>query len=72
MQPSRSKDMNKLHHKVINNLKTTIDELNEAINNEPTFDTNIFNLSSSNIDPLPVVTVSLRGGKKHRKWLLLF
>ena len=60
------KEMNKLDHVVTNNLKTTKDQLNEAINNEPTFDTNIFNLSSSTSDPLPVVTVSLWGGKKHR------
>ena len=35
------------------------DTLNEAINNDPTFDTSNFNLYSSNINPLPVVTVSL-------------
>ena len=38
---------------------------NEAIENEPKFD-NIFSSSSGTKDHLTVVTVSLRGGKKHR------
>ena len=58
--------MNKLDHIVNKNLKTNKYQLNEATNNDTTFDTNIFNLSSINSDPLPVATVSLRGGKKHR------
>ena len=57
--------MNKLYHVVINNLKTAKDQLNEAINNYSTFDTNSFNLSSSTSNPLSVVTVSLQEGKKH-------
>ena len=51
---------------VTNNLKTNKYQINEAINNEPTFDTSNFNLSGGTSDPLPVVTVSLRGGKKRR------
>ena len=48
-----------------NNLMTNKYQLNATINNEPTFDTNSFNLSSSTSNPLPVVTVSLLVGKKH-------
>ena len=57
--------MNKLDHVVANNLKTTKDQLNKAINNEPKIDTNSFNLSRGTSDSLLVVTVSLKGGKKH-------
>ena len=53
------KEMNKLDHVVTNNLKKNKDQLNEATINEPTFDTNIFNLSSGTSDPLPVVTAYL-------------
>ena len=49
-----------------NNSKTNKDQSNKAIKNEPAFDTNIFNLSSGNSNPLPVVTVSLLEVKKHR------
>ena len=42
------------------------DQSNEAINGEPTFYTSSFNLSSGTSNPLPVVTVSLRVGNKHR------
>ena len=38
---------------------------NDAIENELKFD-NKFILSSATKDPLPVVTVRLRGSKKHR------
>ena len=65
-RPAGRKDTNKLDHIVTNNLKTNEFQLNEAINNMPTFYTNSFNLSSGNIDLLPVVNVSLQGGKKHR------
>ena len=41
-------------------------KFNEAIENELTFDSNIFDLSSSTRDPIPVLTVSLQLGKKHR------
>ena len=58
--------MNRLNHVVTYNLKNYKDHSNEAINREPTFDTSSFNLSSGTSDPLPVVTVSLQGGKKHR------
>ena len=47
------------------NIKTNKDQLNDAIYNEPMFDTNSFNSSSGTRDPLPVVTVTLQGGKKH-------
>ena len=59
--------MNRLDHVVTNNLKKNKDRSNEAINNEPTFDTSNFNLSSSNSNPLPVVTVYLRRINKHRE-----
>ena len=38
---------------------------NDDIDNEPTFDNKIFNLSSGNKDPLLVVIVILRVVKKH-------
>ena len=66
MRSTGRKYRNKLYHAVTNNLKTKKDQNNGAIKNEPTFDTNIFNLSVRTIDPLPVVTVSLQIGKKHR------
>ena len=49
-----------------NNIKDYNDQYNDAIDNEPTLDNISFNLCSDTRDPLPVVTVSLRGGKKHR------
>ena len=52
---------------MIDNLKNYKDQSNEAINSETKFDTSSFNLSSSTLYPLPVVNVSLRGGKKHRE-----
>ena len=58
--------MNILDHIVTENLKNNKDQSNEAINIEPEFDTSNFNSSSGTRDPLPVVTVSLRGGNKHR------
>ena len=58
--------MDKLYHVVTDNIKTNKYQLNEAIYNDLTFDTNIFNSSSGTRDPLPVVTVTLGGGKKHR------
>ena len=54
-----------LYHVVTDNLNNYKDQSNEAIKNEPTFDTINFNLSGGTIDPLPVVTVYLRGGNKH-------
>ena len=56
--------MNRLDHVLTNNLKNNKDQINEAINSELTFDSSNYNLSSGTINPLPVVTVSLRGGKK--------
>ena len=65
MQPTERKEMNILYHIVNNNIKTNKNQRNDAIENQPKFD-NIFNLSSGNKYPLPVVNVSLRGGKKKR------
>ena len=57
--------MKMLDHLVTEKLKNYKDHINEAINSEPKFDTSSFNLSSGTSDPLPVVTVSLRVGRKH-------
>ena len=65
-KPARNKELNKLYHLVTKNLNIYKDQSNEAINSEPTFDISSFNLSSGTSDPLPVVTVSLWVGKKHR------
>ena len=65
-QTAGSKEINKLDHVVRDNLNNYKDQSNEAINSDPTFDNSSFNLSSGTSDPLPVVTVSLRGGKKNR------
>ena len=58
--------MNRLDHIVTDNLNNDKDQSNEATNSDPTFDTSSFNSSSGTSDPLPVVTVSLLGGKKHK------
>ena len=47
------------------NIKKNKNQHNYAIGNEPMFD-NKFSLSSGNTDPLLLVTVNLRGGKKQR------
>ena len=52
-----------MDHIVTDNINKNKNKRNYAIENDPKFD-NTFNLSSRNKDPLPVVTVSLRGGKK--------
>ena len=57
--------MNILDHVVNNNINTNKDQPNEAIYNETTFDNISFNPSRGTRDPLPVVTVTLRGGKKY-------
>ena len=64
-RPSGRKEINKLDHLLTKNIKDYNDQNNEAIDNEPKLDNSSFNLSSSSRDPLPVVTVSLQGGKKH-------
>ena len=51
--------MNILDHVVTDNIKTNKDKFIEAIYNDPTFDTSIFNSYSGTRDPLPVVTVCL-------------
>ena len=58
--------MNRLDHVVTNNLRNYKDQSNQAINSDPTFDTSSFNLSINTSNLLPVVTVFLQGGKKHR------
>ena len=58
--------MNILDQIMTSNLKKNRDQDNEAINNEPTFDTSKFKLSSGTSNPLTLVTVSLGVGKKHR------
>ena len=58
--------MNQLDHVVTDNIKTNKYQLNEAIYNDPTFDTSVFNSSSGTRDLLPVVTVTLREAKKPR------
>ena len=66
MQRARRKEINKLDDVVTNNLNKYNNQNNEAIDNEPTLDNSSFNLSRVTRDPLPVVTVSLQGVKKHR------
>ena len=53
-----------MHHIANKNIKTNKHQSNDAIDNNPAFDTTRFNLSSGTKDPLPVVIVSLRVGKK--------
>ena len=47
-----------------NNTKTNKDQRDDVIGNDPKFDSS-FNLYRGTKDPLPVVTVSLLGGKKY-------
>ena len=49
-----------------NNLNNYNNQNNESIDNEPTVDNCSFSLSRGTSDPLLVITVSLRVGKKHR------
>ena len=59
------KQINTLDHIVTDNTKTNKNQHNEVTKNEQKFD-NTFGLSKNTKDALPVVTVSLRGGKKQR------
>ena len=59
--------MNRLDHVVTDILNKNKDKINEAINNQPTFDTSNFNLSRGTSNLLPVVIVSLQVGNKHRE-----
>ena len=52
-----------MDHVVTDNIKTNKDQHNDAIENDQKFD-NIFNLSSGTKYPIPLVTLSLKGGKK--------
>ena len=61
------KEIKKLDTVVTYNLNNYNNQSNEAIDNEPTFDNSSFNLYSGTRDHLPVVTVYLQGGKKHRE-----
>ena len=54
-----------LDHIATDNIKKDKYQHDDAIENEHEFDGS-FNLSRGNKYPLPVVTVILRGGKKHR------
>ena len=58
--------MNKLDQVVTNNIKTNKYQLNDAIHNEPTFDTSRFNSYKGTREPLPVVNITPLGGRKHR------
>ena len=51
--------MNILDHLLNENIRTNKDQLNEAIYNDPKFDTSSFNSSSGTRHTLPVVTVTL-------------
>ena len=48
------------------NINTNKCQLNDTIYNDTAFDNNSFNLYIWNKDPLPVLTVTLQGSKKHR------
>ena len=54
-----------MYDAVTDNIKTNKDHYNDANKTDPDFD-NSFNFSNGTKEPLPVVTVSLRGGKKQR------
>ena len=54
-----------MYHVVTNHIKKNNDQNNNAIGIDTAFD-NMFNLFSRTKYPLPVVTVSLQGAKKHR------
>ena len=58
--------MNKLDHLVTKNFKNNKYRSNDSINSEPAFDISNFNLSIGTSNPLTLITVSLRGAKKHR------
>ena len=60
--------MNKLDHTVTSKIKDKY-QCNDAIEYEPRFDNKI-SLSSGTKDPIQVVTVRLRGGKKHRSTII--
>ena len=64
--PVGCKEMNSLYHVVTDNLNNYKYQSNEAIKSYPKFDNSSFNLSRGTSYPLPVITVSLRGGNKHR------
>ena len=65
-RPAGCKEINRSDHLVTDNIKDYNDQYNDAIDNEPTLDNSSFNIYSGTIYPLPIVTVSLRRGKKHR------
>ena len=63
--PAGIREINILYHAVTDNIKKNKDQHHDAIENEPTF-VNSCSFSSGTKYPLPLVTVSLQGGKKHR------
>ena len=52
-----------------NNINKNKNKHNDAIEHGPNFD-NTFSLSNETNDPLPVVTVSIRVGKKQREEII--
>ena len=55
--------MNSLDNVLTDNIKTNKNQHKDTIENETKFD-NTFILYSGDKDPLPVVTISLQGGRK--------
>ena len=55
-----------MDHILTENIKANKYQHNDAIENETTFDTNSFNLSSRTKHPLQLLTVRILGGKKYR------
>ena len=56
--------MNILDHVVTNNIKIKKYQLKEETYNDLKFGTNSFNSFRGTRDPLPVVSITLQGGKK--------
>ena len=61
--------MNKLDQVVKDNTNKNKNKNNDAIEYDPGFDSR-FSLSSRTKDPLPLVTVRLREGKKQREAMI--
>ena len=61
--------INYLDHVVTDNIKKNKNQHNDAIEYEPRFD-NKFSLYNRTKDPLPVVTVRIRGVKKQRERII--
>ena len=61
--------MNNLYHVVNNNIKNK-NQYDDAIEYDPKFDNKFSLFSGPNMDPLKLVTFSLRGGNKHRETII--